>query len=75
MDVDRVNLVVFQTLCQYPQCKNLGSGHCLIGRSTVSQHTRQLHHFGEPAAIAFAFAFQCEVYVDSSNGTQFTTLF
>lgn len=65
MDVDRVNFFVFQTLCQNPQCKNLGLGHCLVGRCTVSKCPRQLYYFGELAAIFFAFAFQCEVHVNS----------
>ncbi len=55
---------MLQLLCQYAKRENLRLCLGFIGRSTVSEDTRNGRNLRTPAAIVFAFALELELHTD-----------
>jgi hypothetical protein len=51
---------VFETFGDNPQGKSLNASHSFVPVGAVGHHTAQGGHFGQPAAIVFAFKFNRE---------------
>src|SRR5688500_3055804 len=50
------------------KCEHLSSSHRLFSRSAVSEDTRQLRHFSQPATVLFSVVLNSEIHAQPLRG-------
>lgn len=63
-------LTVFQPFGENAKCQYLCAGHGFVTARSISEHARQLWHFGEPTAVVFAIALDIEFHGQPSGSKE-----